>query len=366
MKFKQYHLQLVLKSFDLGKIPLDVFLNRYFRSHKSIGSKDRLFITEKIYHYIRWKTLFEYLDRSPSFPLDPTEYRYCAQIPLPIRYGTPSFLYQLFSSAYGEEKSQKICWTNNSRAPLTLRINPLKTSREQLLYSLSQQFQLSLSPISPWGLYFHDKTSLSSLPEFRAGLFEIQDEACQVATRLVKAKPGDQILDYCAGSGGKSLAIAPLLYQSGQIYLHDIRIAPLKKARIRFRRAGIQNVQFHLPKQKKMDWVITDVPCSGTGTLRRNPDLKWRWENTPHENLSCSFLNTLLEIQRSIVRNAVAYLNDRGTILYMTCSILPQENEEQLVYFQKELGLEEVDRFQTLPVLNGMDGFFAAALKKKR
>jgi 16S rRNA C967 or C1407 C5-methylase (RsmB/RsmF family) len=165
------------------------------------------------------------------------------------------------------------------------------------------------------------------------------------------------VLDYCAGAGGKTLAFAHLLQQTGQIYLHDIRPAALQEARKRLNRAGVQNVQFSIsPTLKgKMDWVIVDVPCSGTGTLRRNPDLKWKFETMD--------LEKLMGEQQAIFQEALSYLHPEGHIVYMTCSILPHENEHQIQYFQKTFDLEVVEIFQTLPLLNGMDGFFAAVLK---
>lgn len=295
------------------------------------------------------------MDRPPS-SLDPSNYRDDLRIPAHIRYGASSCLYQRLLSAYGEEATQKICLVNNGRAPLTIRINPLKASRDKLLRSLSKQFKVSPCLHSPLGFYFHEKVNLPSIPEFKEGLFEIQDEASQLGSALIKAQPKQHILDYCAGSGGKSLAFSHLLNNSGQIYLYDVRSFALKKARLRFDRAGIQNVQFTLPKNRKgkMDWVVVDVPCSGTGTFRRNPDLKWKFERVG--------LKTLQKKQREIFKNAFSYLHSNGTIVYMTCSILPEENEEQLLYFQNEFGLKVIEKFQTLPIENGMDGFFAVSL----
>lgn len=358
MKFRQYHLSTVLESLESQRIPLDALLSRYFRVHKAIGSKDRLFISETIYHYIRWKSLFQHLKISPS-PLDTSTYLNDTTIPAHIRYGMPLSLYHLLTEAYGEEKTREIGLVSNYRAPLTIRVNPLKISREALLAKWANTFKVSPCPQSPHGIYFHEKVNFFTLPEFTEGLFEIQDEASQLAAELVKAKPKQHVLDYCAGAGGKTLAFAHRLGNTGQIYLHDIRPHPLQEARKRLNRAGVQNVQFTLsPSQKgKMDWVVVDVPCTGTGTFRRNPDLKWKFELTDVENL--------IQEQREIFQEAFSYLQPGGTIVYMTCSILPQENENQVAYFQKTFGLETVESFQTLPVQNGMDGFFAIALKRK-
>lgn len=352
MKFREYHLSSVLKSFDSQSMPLDAFLNHYFRTHKALGSKDRLFISETVYQYIRWQNLYDHLGKDPAsdIPLpDPTT-------PAHLRYGMPASLYDLLIEAYGEAKTPEICQISNTRAPLTLRVNPLKTSREALLEKWASSFKASPCPLSPLGIQFHEKINFFTLPEFNEGLFEIQDEASQLAALLVKAKPHQHILDYCAGSGGKTLAFAPLLQNTGQVYLHDIRSLALQKARKRLHRAGIQNVQYRLP-QKKMDWVIADVPCTGTGTLRRNPDLKWKF--------SPETLARLVQEQREIFQKALTYLRPQGSIVYMTCSLLPQENEQQTAYFQSTHNLEIIDQFQTLPVLDGRDGFYAVAFKLK-
>jgi 16S rRNA C967 or C1407 C5-methylase (RsmB/RsmF family) len=205
-------------------------------------------------------------------------------------------------------------------------------------------------------MIFHQKINFAELPEFQEGLFEIQDEASQLISMLVEATPKQQVLDYCAGSGGKTLAFAPLLKNSGQIYLHDIRPQILLKAKKRLCRAGIQNVQFCLPKHKKsMDWVLVDAPCTGSGTLRRNPDMKWKFDS--------SLLNRLVAEQRQIFEQALEYLKPSGKIVYATCSLFPQENQDQIQYFQEKFGLKLAKEvFQSFPEKNGMDGFFAAVL----
>jgi 16S rRNA (cytosine967-C5)-methyltransferase len=357
MKFRQYHLSAVLESLESLKIPLDALLSRYFRFHKALGSKDRLFISETLYHYVRWKNLYQHLKVEPS-PLDPLTYLQDESIPPHVRYGMPQDLYELLVTAYGEEKTREVSLISNIRAPLTIRANPIKISRDDLLAKWAKTYKVAPCPQSPYGIHFLEKINFFTQPEFLEGLFEIQDEASQMAAELVKAKPKQHVLDYCAGAGGKTLAFAHRLENTGQIYLHDIRPHPLVEARKRLNRAGVQNVQFTLSpaKKNKMDWVVVDVPCTGTGTFRRNPDLKWKFDASRLENL-------ILE-QREIFQEAFTYLHPQGTIVYMTCSILPQENEQQTAYFQKTFGLEVVETFQTLPIANGMDGFFAVALKR--
>ena len=230
-------------------------------------------------------------------------------------------------------------------------MNTATSSRDALLQTLPGLPTLA----SPYGITLTSRIHLPSLPEFKAGFFEVQDEASQLSAFLVRPSPKSQILDYCAGAGGKALAIAQQMQGSGQLYLHDIRIHALQEAKRRFKRARFQQVQFNLPpKLHSMDWVVVDVPCSGTGTYRRNPDLKWKFEH--------SDLAALVQEQRHIFDAAFQYVRPGGTIVYITCSILPQENEEQATYFREKYTLEQTETFQSLPVENGMDGFFAVAL----
>lgn len=351
MKFRHHHLSIVLHQFRQNSTPLDVLLRHYFRSHKALGSKDRAWISETLYHYVRWKNVYDMLSLEPDASLPNLD-----SLSLPFQLGTSELLLKKLQHSYGEEKAIEICQINQTRAPVTIRANLLKISRDGLLKRFSNAYPVTPTPISKQGIQFASKINFALLPEFKEGLFEVQDEASQLGAALVKPSLKAHILDYCAGAGGKSLAFAPALQQSGQLYLHDIRPHALIEAKKRCKRAGIQNVQFNLPpKGKTMDWVIVDVPCSGTGTYRRNPDLKWKFE-------SINF-NRLIEEQKLIFDSAFAYLRAGGTIVYMTCSILPEENEAQIEFFQQKYALKVVEKFQTLPILYGMDGFFAAALQ---
>jgi 16S rRNA C967 or C1407 C5-methylase (RsmB/RsmF family) len=196
-------------------------------------------------------------------------------------------------------------------------------------------------------------------------LFEVQDEASQLIADLVAAVPGDHVLDFCAGSGGKSLAIAPRMGCKGQLYLHDVRPAVLREAKKRLYRAGIQNAQIlpHDASHKRslkevMDWVLVDAPCTGTGTLRRNPDMKWKFEE--------STLNRLIDEQRSIFREALNFVKPKGKIVYATCSVLPMENEWQAEFFEQNFGLKRLEpSFSSSPKKGGMDGFFGVVFTKK-
>ncbi len=365
LPFCDHHISAFLEGYSKSQKPLDMALSEYLRAHKSIGAHDRRAIGETLYGMVRWKTLIDYfcpsshiLDRLKAFRnisfeqslKDPA-------IPEAARLGINDFLYDRFCQAFGPEKTRELGRILNEPAPTTIRVNLLKTTREELLKAWEGKFELSPCALSPAGIHFHKRTPLFALPEFKAGLFEVQDEGSQLVAALIKAQPGEHVLDYCSGSGGKTLAFAPATQGKGQIYLHDNRPWILNEARKRLKRAGVQNAQFCLPK-KKVDWVLVDVPCSGTGTLRRNPDAKWK--------IDASMIERLVEQQREIVKEAIEYVKPAGRLIYATCSLLPEENESQVSYFLKTYPLVlDSEPLSLFPQERGMDGFFAAVFKKQ-
>lgn len=372
MKFQEHHLFQILKGFENQHLPLDLFLSHYFRSHTAIGASDRRFISETVYGIIRWKGLLDHIAGKENAPdlrysvyrgFQPTEYFFVNTIPLHIRLSFPLNLFSLLVSQYGEKKAIEICQANNEQAPITVRFNPLKTTREALLSKWKGKFDVEPTQYSSLGITFKKRIAFFDLPEFKEGLFEVQDEGSQLVALQVKAESGHLILDYCSGSGGKSLAFAHLLKNRGQIYLHDIRPIALTQARKRLQRAGIQIAQFlpphHIQLKKikqNIDWVLVDAPCSGTGTLRRNPDMKWKFDP--------QMVTRLAGEQRHIFEKALSYVKSGGFIVYATCSILKEENESQVEHFLKTYPLELKETFASLPTQGGMDGFFAATFKK--
>ncbi len=346
---------------------MDLFLNHYFRAHKALGSKDRSFISETLYGIVRWQGLLRALSKqTPSWRDLITLYLSHSIDDLRSREGLapwdavsmPKWLYNLLQENYGEERAIALALESNRQAPSCIRTNLLKCSREELLERLQDRIPSHPSPVAPAGILFEKRSNYFSLPEYKEGLFEVQDEGSQLLSDLVEAKPGDHLLDYCAGAGGKTLAIATAMEGKGQIYLHDVRPQALAEAKLRCRRASVQNAQF-LPSgdrrlkalKGKCDWVLVDAPCSGTGTLRRNPGMKWR--------LNEQELTKLILLQRTIFASALEYLAPKGCIVYATCSILRCENQEQADYFCKEFHLKaEEPCFQTFPTSGGPDGFF--------
>ena len=371
--FRDYHLLRILNAFDLSTLPLDVFLSQFFRAHKAIGSKDRSYICEKIYQMIRWQLLLDHLCKKPVswekrlqivLEQDLTPYTTDTTIPPYIRASFPKSLFDKLLKPFGEEKTLQFCLTSNLPAPTTIRINPEKTTRETLLNAWKNKYSVEPCHKSSLGITFKKKINFFETAEFKEGLFEIQDEGSQLVAAHVKVKPGDHVLDFCAGAGGKTLAFAYQMQNKGQIYLYDLRAHALLQAKKRLKRAGIQNAQYltseHLKKKGligRMDWILLDVPCSGTGTLRRNPDMKWRFTS--------SMVDNLVEEQRAIFDQTLKYLAPGGHIVYATCSVLPEENYQQISYFLEKYNLKlAAIPFFTLPQVDGMDGFFAAVLTR--
>lgn len=363
-------------------MPLDLLINRYFRANKSLGSKDRAFIAETLYALMRWKGLLDAFNgeeiAADTHPTTVWEARLNTYLNRPIEelrktaglaphtsVSFPEWLFDKFVKHYGPEQAAEIALVSNTQAPASIRANLLKTTRDELLEKLALRFPVAASQVAPNAILFKKRMNYFELPEFTAGLFEVQDEGSQLLAELVKAKPGDQVMDYCSGSGGKALAFAPRLQGKGQIYLHDVRKGSLQESKKRLKRAGVQNVQIipaddtRLKKlKKKCNWVLVDAPCSGTGTLRRNPDMKWR--------LSEEGLDYLTGLQRTIFEKAQSYLAPDGHIVYGTCSILSEENEAQVEHFLKTYPLELCGKpLKILPTADGPDGFFGAVFRRK-
>ncbi|WP_417674202.1 RsmB/NOP family class I SAM-dependent RNA methyltransferase [Roseibium sp.] len=248
----------------------------------------------------------------------------------------PDWLWPSFLEVFGENavaEGQALA----ARAPIDLRVNTLKSDREKLLKRLSHVGAVPC-PLSQVGMRIAPKPGAARMPHvqaeegYRKGWFELQDEASQLVSLLAGPEPGMQVLDYCAGGGGKTLALAARMENRGQIYAYDadrLRLAPIHE---RLQRAGARNVQVRDPKSAgldgladEMDLVFVDAPCTGTGVWRRRPDSKWR--------LSEKALADRIEDQRKVLVHASQYVKPGGRIAYVTCSLLPGENAEQVTWF---------------------------------
>lgn len=369
--FPQFHLLNLLHSYDESRLPLDVLMNQYFRSHRALGSKDKKYVAQTAYALVRWRGWLDGMcgressweTRLSCYTSTPPLSTPAPQLPPHQQVSCPKILWEWLVESYGEEQAKELCLINNQQAPVTLRVNGNKGTPQELMDQWDPEYPLHPCPQSPVGLTLEKRRNFFELDLFKEGWFEVQDEGSQLVAAEVTAQPGDQVLDYCAGSGGKSLAIAPGMKGKGQLFLHDVRQRALAEAKKRLKRAGVQNSQL-LPSdspqlkklKKRMDWVLADVPCSGTGTLRRNPDMKWRY--------NAATLKELVGLQRNIFEKALSFMKARGKIVYATCSLLPQENEQQVEHFLQTYPIQLVHPpFKSLPTEGGMDGFFAAVFE---
>lgn len=372
--FREKHLLALLEGFSFQNLPLDVFIRNYLKTHKAIGAHDRRYIAESVYTIIRWlapidffcSTEHSWKERLKVFKSIDLESLQNQDLPKHIKVSCPKKLFEIFVGAFGEEKAQELCLTSNTQAPTTVRVNALKIDRQTLFNKWKEIYDVSICEHSPYAIRFNKRENFFGMEDFKNGFFEIQDEGSQLIAFLVKPKPGQQVLDFCSGSGGKTLAFAPFMEGKGQIYLHDIRKHVLIEAKKRLCRAGIQNaqtLQFDDAKKAKlkgkMDWILVDGPCSGTGTLRRNPDMKWRFDTEGLPKLALE--------QRNIFHEALSFLKPGGKIVFATCSILPQENEDQVKHFLNEYSLTLCEPpLSIFPKIGGMDGFFGAVFEKPK
>jgi 16S rRNA (cytosine967-C5)-methyltransferase len=274
-----------------------------------------------------------------------------------VRADIPEWLWPSFSAQFGNEavaEGQAMA----RRAPADLRVNTLKSTREKVLKALAG-FGAEPCILSPIGVRVPPPAGPQRTPNlqaeaaFQAGWFEIQDEGSQLAAILSGASPRKQVLDLCAGAGGKTLALAALMQNTGQIYAYDADRNQLKPIFDRIKRAGVRNVQVLRAGDEaavdalgaRFDVVLADAPCTGTGTWRRRPDAKWR--------LKPEALKTRLAEQQSVLKRAASLVKPGGQLVYVTCSILPDENTEQIALF-----LRENANFSAVPI----GGFWTSAI----
>lgn len=296
----------------------------------------------------------------------------------------PVWLVQRWIKELGVEETLRICAANNRIPALTLRTNTLKIKRGDLLEALKEK-GLNSTPtlFSDEGVLLKEGPPVSELPFMKEGLFTIQDEASQLVTLLLDPKPGEKVLDACAAPGGKTTHIAQKMQNQGEIYAFDLHQKKLRLIEEGCRRLGIKIVKTRVgdaghslpvPGGMAFDRVLADVPCSGFGTLRRNPDLKWRKDDKDIARLS--------QLQCSILKNLSEYVREEGVLVYSTCTVFHEENESVVERFLAEHQEFELDPsvevlpengrllikkgyLKTFPPPDEMDGFFVARLKKK-
>ena len=398
---------------------------RYFKSRRYAGAKDRTAIAEQVYDVTRARARHLWrLDRIDAKPTPralaiaalaadgafdaalfsgegygpdalSSEEREIADkltdgdAPLPpwAALGVPEWLYPSLKNRFGEHLPEEMA-ALDAMASTDIRANTLKADRDDLIARLATDGQAGTpTPFSPLGLRFAGHPRLTALASFADGLFEVQGESAQIAGLLVDAAPGHQVLDLCAGAGGKTLALAAAMQNKGQIYAADTSAKRLEALKARARRADARNIQIRrLPSSGDkrarmlgklagaMDRVVVDAPCSGSGTWRRHPDLKWR--------LAPDALANHQARQLELLREGAAATRPGGRLVYMTCSILAEENDDVVAAF---LGQTEgwtlldtgplcpaplesgpapyPEALQLTPARHQTDGFFVAVLK---
>jgi len=287
----------------------------------------------------------------------------------------PSFLEPELVRAFGENLLDEVI-ALQSRAPIDLRVNTLKRQRDEVLAALrAREFRAEPTPFSLVGIRIpsgEGSAELGRSAMFESGAFEFQDEAAQIASLLCQAKPGERVLDLAAGAGGKSLALAATMQNQGEIVACDIRQPALQQLAARAKRAGATIIKTHLiegePPNGPFDAILVDAPCSGSGTWRRQPELRWR--------LAPEILNARTSLQDTLLDQAASRVRLGGRIIYMTCSILPCENEDRVAAFlarHSEFAVRPCTEawresippgmgalFNASPRITGTDGFFTA------
>jgi 16S rRNA (cytosine967-C5)-methyltransferase len=375
----------------------DKVISKMLKSDKRWGKRDRGFIAENTYEIIRWKRLYAELAsvKEPFAKVDLwrlLSVRWVLQgIPLPawdeVR-GTPArrikgkfdslqqrraiacsitnWLDEIGLACFGETQWQRELDALNTQARVVLRVNRLQTNPKTLQNELvAEGIQTVLHRTYPDALILQERANVFETDAFRRGLFEVQDASSQLVSSFTEVSPGMQVIDACAGAGGKSLHLAALMENKGQLIALDIYPHKLHELKRRARRAGAYNITTRHIKSNKVikklhgraDRVLIDAPCTGLGVLRRNPDSKWK--------IDAEFLERVKKTQEHIINNYATMVKPGGKLVYATCSILKEENQSQVEGFLKtKIGKQfilEKERFVS-PAKSGFDGFYMAKM----
>jgi len=370
----------------------DKVIERTLKSNPKWGAKDRSFIAETTYEMVRWWRLVNFLSPSKD-PWDlfgtywlmqgnelPPWDEFARLQPEKIKSkydsitdpglleSIPEWLQTLGSKELGEKWEAEI-HALNEEAEVVLRVNTLKTTRERLKNLLEADgIRSYLVKGYPDALVLEERQNVFRHPSFKEGLFEVQDASSQLVAAALQVESGMRVIDACAGAGGKSLHLAALMGNKGKVISMDVEEWKLQQAKLRARRNGVSIFEPKVIEGSKTikrlkesaDRLLLDVPCSGLGVLRRNPDTKWK--------LSLESIQKVQETQQEILQSYPSMLKKGGQLVYATCSILPSENEEQVKRFlASEAGkdFELIEDRKVLAQESGFDGFYIARLLKK-
>ncbi|MCH9848581.1 MAG: RsmB/NOP family class I SAM-dependent RNA methyltransferase [Betaproteobacteria bacterium] len=403
--------------------PADAKMSEFFRNNRDLGNKERAFIAESVYGVIRRfrflstltandendpddarKLILAWLLRVQGRSLRDLDDMLTEQqkewaiaikaksteyFPIAVQADVRDWLWEKLVSQYGEEQALTICRSMFDQATLDLRVNTIKGTPEEVLAkmiaeNINNENIIAAMPYSPIGIRMPNRVGISKHVLFTEGKIEVQDEGSQILSYLVAPKRGQMVADLCAGAGGKTLALGALMRNTGRLYAFDVSEKRLNNLGKRLKRSGLSNLNAQVINNEndlklkrlnaKFDRVLVDAPCSGLGTLRRNPDLKWR--QTEQDVIE------LNQKQTNILARAAKLVKAGGRVVYATCSLLKEENEviaeaflsahpefvlipANEVLAQQQINLDTGKYLNLLPHLHGTDGFFAAVFEKK-
>lgn len=392
--------------------PADAILSRYFREHRGLGQTDRTFVAESVFGVLRRKRLLDRLTGGDAAPrrlllaylmriagisgrelhavLTNGEAEWLAglraisldDLPLAVRADLPDWLVERLGLQMPGTDILALGRALQQPAPLDLRVNTLRADRDTVLRQLAATgIEGEATPYSPLGIRLKGKPALNRHPLFLDGSVEVQDEGSQLLGCLVAPKRHELVVDFCAGAGGKTLMLGAMMQSHGRIYAFDVSEKRLAQLKPRLKRSGLSNLHPQRIQNEndtrvkrlagKIDRVLVDAPCSGLGTLRRNPDLKWRQSPQTVEALKLK--------QAAILSSAARLLKPGGRLVYATCSLLAEENQDIVGAFlaqhqnfkllnckdilkQQQINLDTGPYLQLWPHRHATDGFFAAVM----
>ena len=394
-------------------VPADAALYAFFRAHGEMGARDRALVADGAFAYLRRKRSLEALAQStlprhlalavavrdfdvsvreltPAINASDAEWlaafksRLHETLPPAVAADVPDWLWDRLGDVYGDDARAAIARSWQAPAPLDLRANVMKASRDEALAALAAEgLAVVATPYAPNGIRIDGRPSMAAHPWVVDGRLEVQDEGSQLIGVLVAPRRNDMVVDFCAGAGGKTLLLGAMMRSQGRLYAFDVAARRLQNMTPRLARSGLSNVHPQVIAHErdakvkrlagKIDRVLVDAPCTGFGTLRRNPDLKWR--QTPQD------LAELTAKQTRILDAASMLVKPGGRVVYATCSVLPEENDAIVDAFlgthpafaerdvapllaQAGVALDTGPRLRLLPHLHGCDGFFAAVLER--
>ncbi|WP_461534453.1 RsmB/NOP family class I SAM-dependent RNA methyltransferase [Sinomicrobium sp.] len=378
----------------------DKMVARALKKDKRWGSSDRRFVAETIYDIVRWKRLYaEIADVKEPFnrdnlwrifavwaimrgyklpdwkqlegtPARRIKGRFESLSKIRVyRESIPDWIDKTGAEELGEKVWEKEIAAQNEQAKVVLRVNTIKTSKEKLQRLLDGEgIATEIHKDYPDALILKERSNVFLTPMFKEGLFEVQDASSQLVAPLLDPQPGMKVVDACAGAGGKTLHIAGLMQNKGQIIAMDLYESKMKQLKIRARRNGIHNIEYRIIDNNKVikklhykaDRVLIDAPCSGLGVLKRNPDSKWK--------LQAEFLDRIRETQQQLLQSYSKMVKTGGKLVYATCSVLPSENQQQVQQFLKSEQGKSFELMTDKKILaseSGFDGFYMALLERK-